>query len=246
MDEKERMLGKYLPITRQGHVRFYLPLEHCADIKGLEASGYDVADDSRRVIRIIALIKEAADRTADSEIKKRKFVADSLRDFSPGVGAIEVVCPCCLGKINHNCPSREGEVLCGWYDDLTSRCDGNAFYTIDRVSLLVGLPDVERYTCPVRTTRLELDGYDLRYLKEEVDRRSSAIRGKAPLYDEELAKIFPLRISLERTRQSFKQFIFGLVEKEAIDWLNTLSISQLASLLERAAARKTPVMKVDC
>ena len=62
--------------------------------------------------------------------------------------------------------------------------------------------------------------------------------GKAPAYDVELAKVIPLRVSLERTRRSFKEFIRDLMEKDAISWLNTLSLEELASLLERSAQDK--------
>lgn len=238
-EEKGKPFGKYVPISRKGQVRFYLPLEKCTDV--LRASGYDVAEESRGLIKIVGLIKEAESRRAGSEQKKLEFVTRSLKDFSQEVGSIDVVCPYCLGRINRNWPSQEGEVLCGWYDQVSNKCDGKASYTIDRANLVLGIPDVERYTCPAKGAQLDLAVYNFEYLKEEVERRSRAIRGlsmwgKAPDYDVELAKVFPLRVSLERTRRSFKEFILDLMEKDAISWLNTLSLEELSSLLERSAA----------
>ena len=102
------------------------------------------------------------------------------------------------------------------------------------------MPNVEKYTCPLKESELDLAIYDLRYLKEEIEKRSRTISqrksGEVPPCEVKLAKIFPLRIGLGRTRQSFKEFIIDLLERDAMDWLNTLNLEELASLLEKSAS----------
>ncbi|RLC93143.1 MAG: hypothetical protein DRI39_06690 [Chloroflexi bacterium] len=234
--------GKYVPISSGGQVKLYLPLESCTDADELRTGGYDVSGEARDLMKLVALIKQAEAARAESEQRKRLFVLESLRDFSQAAGSIKVVCPYCLGRINQNCPSQEGEVLCGWHDQIGARCDGNALYTIDRANLVLGIPDVEKYTCLAKGSQLDLAIYDLDYLKEEIARRSMAIRGlgahgEVPISDKELAMIFPLRISIQRTRQTFKESVFDLLKKDAIEWLNTLSLEELATLLERSASQ---------
>jgi hypothetical protein len=60
------------------------------------------------------------------------------------------------------------------------------------------------------------------------------MKGECLFCDAELAKIFPFRINVRRTRQDFKEFLCSLVEKGAIDWVNTLALGDLTSLLEKA------------
>jgi hypothetical protein len=36
---------------------------------------------------------------------------------------------------------------------------------------------------------------------------------------------------VERTSRGFKEFILGLMKKRVVDWLNTLSLKELAGLL---------------
>lgn len=240
-----RPFGKYVPISSRGQVRLYIPLEQCADVGQLQASGYDINDESLGLIRTVQIIKEAESRRAESDQRKRMFVTESLADFSREAGTIDVICPYCLGTINRNWPHHEGEVLCGWYDHVTNRCDGNASYTIDRANLVLGKPDVERYACPAKGTQLDLAVYDFDYLKEELDRRTRAIRrlgtgAKAPVYDAELAKLLPLRIGLDRTRPPFKELVLDLMGKDAITWLNTLCLEELTSLLQRSVASDMP------
>lgn len=235
-----KAFGKYVPVTRAGQVRFYLPLEECADPDALSATGYEVAEESRNIVRIAGLIREAESRRAVSDQRKREFVTATLADFSHEAGSIELLCPHCLGRINHNCLAHEGKVICGWYDEI-SNCDGSASYSIDRANLVLGMPDVERYICRARETQLQLAVYDLHYLREEIDRRTIIIQAdQASTCDVELAKIFPLRLSLERTRRSFKELVWELMQKDAISWLNTLSLKELGSLLERAATGGWP------
>jgi hypothetical protein len=239
-EEMGRPFGRYVPISSGGHVRLYLPLDKCASVEQLRADGYDVSEEGRGLIRLVRLIQEAEGRRAMSEHRKRVFVLESLRDYSRAVESIDVICPYCLGSVNENWPSLQGETVCGWYDQVSDRCDGNASYTIDRANLVLGIPEVERYTCPARGTHLSLAIYDFDYLREEVDRRSRAIRGlgprgKAPSCDIDLARILPLRISLERTRPGFRELILDLMNKDALNWVNTLSLEELASLLDRSA-----------
>ncbi len=232
-----KAFGKYVPVTKGGQVKFYLPLERCADIDALSASGYEVAEECQDLIGIVRLIREAESRQAVSERRKRKFVTAALADFSQEVGSIDLLCPYCLGRIERNCPAHEGKVICGWYDEISS-CDGSASYSVDRANFVLGMPDVERYTCSARGTQLELTVYDLHYLREEIDRRTRIIEGdQTSACDLELARIFPLRVSLERTRRSFKELVRELMQKDAISWLNTLSLGDLGSLLEGATKR---------
>ena len=237
--EAGRTFGKYVPVTKGGQGRLFLPLERCADLGALKDSGYEFDEESRGLIRIAALIKEAQSRRAESGQRKHEFITAALVDFSQEAGTIDIVCPYCLGRINYNCPSHEGEAICGWYDE-TNKCDGTTLYSIDRANLVLGMPEVERYTCRVRGTPLYLTIYDLRYLREEVDRRTRIIQrslatcDRTSTCDVELAKIFPLRVSLERTRRSFKEPVWELLTKDAISWFNTLSLEELGSLLERA------------
>lgn len=229
-----KAFGKYVPVTKGGQVRFYLPLERCADIDAFSASGYEIAEGCQDLIRITRLIREAESRRAVSDQRKREFVTAALADFSQEVGSIELLCPYCLGQIDQNCPAHEGKVICGWYDEI-SNCDGSASYSVDRANFVLGMPDVERYTCSARGTQLQLTVYDLHYLREEIDRRTRIIQGdQTSTCDTELARIFPLRLSLERTRRSFKELVRELMQKDAISWLNTLSLGDLGSLLERA------------
>jgi hypothetical protein len=234
-----KSFGRYVPISSSGEVKLYLPLEKCAHLEQLQDCGYEVASESRGLVKLVELINEAAARRAESDEKKHRYIAESLADFSREAQSIDVVCPYCLGWISSSWPSQEGEVLCGWYDEATRKCDGDASYSIDRAHLVLGLPEVEVYTCHSKGTRLDLSVYDLAHLREEIGRRSETISREArqpgtPAHDAELARILPLRISLYRTRESFKQLICRLMEKDAIVWVNTLSLEELESLLDRA------------
>jgi hypothetical protein len=234
-----KSFGRYVPISSSGEVKLYLPLEKCAQLQQLRDCGYEVAGESRGLVKLVELINEAAARRAESEEKKHRYIAESLADFSRQAQSINVVCPYCLGTINSNWPSQVGEVLCGWYDEATRKCDGDASYFIDRAHLVLGLPEVEVYTCHRKGTSLDLSVYDLARLREEIERRSETIGAEArgrgtPAHDAELARILPLRICLHRTRESFKELVCRLMEKDAIVWVNTLSLEELESLLDRA------------
>lgn len=232
--KRAKAFGKYVPITKGGQVRFYLPLERCAETDSLSASGYEVAEECQDLITTVKLIREAESRRAVSDQRKRAFIAAAFADFSREVGSVELLCPYCLGQIEQNCPAYGGKVICGWYDEL-SNCNGSASYTIDRANFVLGMPDVERYSCPAHGTVLQLTVYDLHFLREEIDHRIRIIReAQASTCDIELARIFPLRVSLERTRRSFRELVWEFMQKDAISWLNTLSLEDLTSLLERA------------
>ena len=45
-EEVGKAFGKYVPISKSGQVRFYLPLEKCADLSELNATGYEVPEES--------------------------------------------------------------------------------------------------------------------------------------------------------------------------------------------------------
>ena len=240
MDEADsKSFGRYVPISSSGEVKLYLPLDSCAQPEQLRDRGYEVTGESRGLVKLVELISEAAARRADSDEKKHRYIAESLADFSREAQSIDVVCPYCLGRISSSWPSQEGEVLCGWYDEATPKCDGNASYSIDRAHLVLGLPGVEIYTCHSKGTKLDLSVYDLARLREEIESRSETISAEArqpgtTTHDAELAKILPLRISLHRTRESFKELVCRLMEKDAVVWVNTLSLEELESLLDRA------------
>lgn len=236
-EEKQKPYGKYVPVLRDGRVKLYLPLERHGEIDIMKARGYQVDEETQSLILRVRRIEAAEERRAELEEKKRRFVEESLRDFSREVGCIEVLCPYCLGKINQNWGRHQGDVLCGWYDWVTHECNGKASYTIDRANLILGIPEVEKYTCPVKGTQLDLAIYELKYLKDEVIRRRRTIqsfrRGETSASCEaELSEVFPIRISVGRTSKGFKEFICSLMGKDAIDWLNTLTLEDLASLLE--------------
>jgi len=217
-------------------VKLYLPLERYSEIEGMKANGYEVDDKLQQLIATVRIIKEAEGRRRKSEQKKREFIEESLGDFFKEVGSIKVICPYCLGMINQNWEGHQGDVLCGRYDLVISECDGNASYTIDRANLVMGIPEVERYSCPVKGTQLDLAIYEFKYLKEEVKWRSReihrSIMGETSC-DGELSKVFPIRISVRRISKNFKDLVYTLMEKDAIDWLNTLTLDDLASLLEK-------------
>jgi len=82
------------------------------------------------------------------------------------VGCVSVICPYCLGRINQNWEGHQGNVLCGRYDLVIPECDGNASYTIDRANLVMGAPEVEVYSCPIKETQLDLAIYEFSYLIE--------------------------------------------------------------------------------
>ncbi len=237
MSRQQRIHGKYVPILANGQVKLYLPLERFSEIESMEAIGYQVDDRLQQLVATVRIIKDAEVRREVSEQKKRKFIEESLGDFSAEVGCVNVICPYCLGKINQNWEGHHGAVLCGRYDLLIPECDGNASYTIDRANLVMGAPEVEVYSCPVKGSQLDLAIYEFSYLTEEVKWRSRqihrSIMGEMS-YDIDLSKVFPLRISIRRTSENFKEFVYSLMEKDAIDWLNTLALDELTSLLEKA------------
>jgi len=234
--EQGRLHGKYVPILADGQVKLYLPLERYCEIEGMKASGYNVDDKLQHLVATVRIIKDTEERREESEQRKRKFIEESLGDFSREVGSISIICPYCLGKINHKCEGHQGDILCGRYDLVTPECDGKASYTIDRANLVMGIPEVERYSCPVKGAQLDLAIYELKYLKEEMEWRSReihrSIMGETSC-DGELSKVFPIRISVRRTSRNFKEFVYSLMEKDAVDWLNTLILDDLTSLLER-------------
>lgn len=237
MSEQQKLHGKYVPILADGQVKLYLPLERFSEIEGMKASGYEVDDRLQQLVALVRIIKDAEARREESEQKKRKFIEESLGDFSTEVGCISVICPYCLGIINQNWECHQGNVLCGRYDLVSLECDGNAPYTIDRANLVMSIPEVEVYSCPIKGTQLDLAIYEFSYLKEEVKWRSREIHRSIvgeTSSDGELSKVFPLRISIRRTSKNFKEFVYSLMEKDAIDWLNTLTLDELTSLLEKA------------
>jgi hypothetical protein len=110
MGEKTRkQAGKYLPLVREGRVRLYLPLERYGNIEQLIASGYKEDDETRHLMAIASIIKEAKERRAESEEKRRKFITESLKDFHREPGTINIPRPYCLGRVNHNRPSTMGK-----------------------------------------------------------------------------------------------------------------------------------------
>jgi hypothetical protein len=236
MNKRQGLYGKYVPILADGRVRLYLPLEKCNEINRMRADGYELDDESQHLLSIVQLIKDAEGRRRNSEQSKQDFVKENLSDFSREVGSIDVVCPYCLGSINHNWPC-EGAVLCGWYDLVTRDCDGNASLCIDRANLVLGIPEVEKYTCPVKKTQLDLTIYEFEYLKDEVEWRVKEIHRSMgngiSSCEAKLSKVFPIRISVRRTNRDFRDFVCSLMEKDAIDWVNTLALGDLAGLLER-------------
>jgi hypothetical protein len=104
-----------------------------------------------------------------------------------------------------------GAMPCGWYDLVTSDCNGNAPFTIDRTNFVLGTPEVEKYTCPVKKTQLDLAIYHFRYLKDEMKWRAREIRKslhhKRNSCDAELSKVFPIRISVRRSNRDFRDFV---------------------------------------
>jgi hypothetical protein len=235
------MFGKYVAVSESGQPKLYLPLKSYTEIERLIQGGYQIEPGAGELLNMVRSIKSAEERRKDSDQRKQEFVEASLRDFSREVGHVELLCPYCLGRINQNLGRDPGAALCGYQDAVVKECSGNALYTIDRVSFLLGRPaEVEKYRCQVKNKELDLAIYEFSFLKEEIARRRELIQRQAGgesslMLDAQLAKIFPLRISISRTRQSFKELVYQLMQKEAIDWLNTLTLEELESLMPEAA-----------
>jgi len=240
VNKRQRPHGKYVPILADGHVRLYLPVERYDEIDSMRSGGYELDDQSQDLLKIVRRIKEAEKQRKESEQIKREFINKTVSDFSREIGSIDIICPYCLGRINHNWPRDQGAILCGWYDLATGECNGNASFSIDRANLMLGVPEVERYICPVKKANLALAIYDFRYLKEEIEWRVKEIRkstlSETSFCDAELAKIFPFRVSVRRTSRVFKELLCSLIKKDAIDWVNSLALGDLASLLEKGCA----------
>ncbi|MDI6806721.1 MAG: hypothetical protein QMD14_02810, partial [Candidatus Aenigmarchaeota archaeon] len=131
--------------------------------------------------------------------------------------------------VNKNSREYKG-ILCCLYDMITEECDGNVSYSVDAKNLLFRLPIEEEYKCELKGRKLELI-YNSPYIKEEIENRKRFIQANISI-DSTISKIFPLMISVKRTNQHFKELVHELMQKDAIDWLNTLSFQELERLLE--------------
>jgi hypothetical protein len=98
------------------------PLEKHDEIDGMKADGHDPEDWSQHLLKMVRRIKEAEERRKTPEPKRRQFLIETFSDFCRKTGSIDIICPYCLGRMNHNVPRDQGAVLCGWYDLVTGEC----------------------------------------------------------------------------------------------------------------------------
>lgn len=151
-----------------------------------------------------------------------------------------VVCPYNVGIANQNEPELQGIVLCAFYQEQRQNCNnGLAKYLGKDEGIMMvrfPMPRIEVFECSDTMERLRINTADYcRPLIEEV-KRKEIIKNyregdKSVEPDVKLAKRLPLEIPLREMSNKFKELLYRLMKKNAIDWYNTLDVRDLKSIL---------------
>lgn len=201
---------------------------------------------------VISDIKSAEERGVDDEKKKKGIPVHGYNIFSmlgkskdkdrekEGRKFVKVTCPYAIGIVNGESPDLEEQTLCGFYDD-TKDCKALAkYFGVEKpVNAFTIGGSGEVYRCTVSGEYFEFGGLVEAFTEiKEIGERQKILRemkamSKSMPREVELLKRLSLNISFEKLNPKFKGLVIGLMEKNAVDWYNTLSVGDLKSIYDK-------------
>lgn len=203
---------------------------------------------------VISDIKIAEERRTPYEEKKKEVpvhryhpLFEMLRKKpedreKEGRKFVKVICPYAMGKVNENDPELEGQTLCSHYNDMKGCGTLAKYFGVEKPSgavFVIGGGKGEVYRCTVSGEYLEFGGLRDAFMEiQETRERQKILRemktmSRSPPREAGLLKRLSLNTSFEKLDSKFKGLVIGLMEKNAVDWYNTISVGDLKSIYDK-------------